>query len=59
MIALEGRWKCSFVPCPVGSVDFDSHWCEKLELHKVDVLEIHNVGNVSSFGKHIRRRGRT
>jgi hypothetical protein len=43
ILAFERRRKCFFVPSPAGSIDFDSHWRQKLELHKVEVLEIHNV----------------
>jgi hypothetical protein len=40
IIALKGRRKCLFVPRPTGSMDFDSHWCQKLKLYKVEVFEI-------------------
>jgi hypothetical protein len=43
IIAFEGRRKCFFGPCPVGLADFDSPWCQKLELHEAELLEIHNV----------------
>jgi hypothetical protein len=46
IIAFEGRRKCFFGPYPTGSTDFDSRWRQKLELHKVELLEIHNVWNV-------------
>jgi hypothetical protein len=51
IITFEERRKCFFIPCPAGSVDFDSRWHEKLELHKVEVLEIHNVWNVRFLWK--------
>jgi hypothetical protein len=31
-----------FCPCPVGLANFDSRWHQILELHKVEVFEIHN-----------------
>jgi hypothetical protein len=43
IIVFEGRGKYFFVPCPARSTDFDSYWLEKLELYKVEVLEIHDV----------------
>jgi hypothetical protein len=51
MIAFERRKKCFFVPCPARSANFDSYWHEKLELQKVEVLEIHNVWNVRFLWK--------
>jgi hypothetical protein len=39
IIAFEGSRKCFFVPSPAGSENFDSHWREKFEQHKVEVLE--------------------
>jgi hypothetical protein len=46
IIAFEERRKCFFGPYPVGSVGFDSPLRQKLELHKAEFLEIHNVWNV-------------
>jgi hypothetical protein len=46
IIAFEGIKKYFFVSYPAGSADFDSRWRQKLELHKVEVFEIHNVWNV-------------
>jgi hypothetical protein len=43
IIAFEGRRKCFFVPYMGGLADFDSCWHQKLELHKEELLEIHNV----------------
>jgi hypothetical protein len=51
IIAFEGRRKCSFVPYMAGSTDFYSLWREKLELHKMEVLEIHIVWNVRFLWK--------
>jgi hypothetical protein len=51
IIAFEGRRKCFFLPYPARLANFDSHWREKLELHKVEVLEIHNVWNVRFLWK--------
>jgi hypothetical protein len=47
IIAFEGRRKCFFEPYPIGSVAFDSPFCQKLELHKAELLEIYNVWNVT------------
>jgi hypothetical protein len=46
IIEFEGRRKCFFVHCSVGSADFDCRWHQKLELYKVEVFKIHNVWNV-------------
>ena len=43
IIAFEGRRKCFSVPCLVGSANFELRWGQYLELHKVEVFEIHNV----------------
>jgi hypothetical protein len=40
-----------FLACSAGSPNFDSCWHEKLELHKVEVLEIHNVWNMRFWWK--------
>jgi hypothetical protein len=46
IIAFEGRRKHFFGPCPTGSTGFDSPLCQKLELYKVELLEIHNEWKV-------------
>jgi hypothetical protein len=46
IIVFEGRRKCFFVPYLARSRDFDSRLHRKLELHKVEVFEIHNMWNV-------------
>jgi hypothetical protein len=46
IIAFGGRRKCFFGPCPTRSAGFDSPLHQKLELHKAELLEIHNVWNV-------------
>jgi hypothetical protein len=46
IIAFEGKRKCFFGPCLVGSAAFDSCWLQKLELHEAELLEIHNIMNV-------------
>jgi hypothetical protein len=51
VIVFEGRSKCFFVPCSAGSADFDSCWRQKLELHKVEVLKIHNAWTVRLLWK--------
>jgi hypothetical protein len=43
IIAFEGRRKYSFGPCLARSAAFDSHLRHKLEVHKAELLEIHNV----------------
>jgi hypothetical protein len=58
IIAFEGKRKCFFVPCLVRLIDFDSRWRKKLELHKVEVLEIHNVWNVRFLWKNLKDRGK-
>ena len=39
----EGRRQCFFRPYPARSSAFDSHLCHFIEVHKVKLLEIHNV----------------
>jgi hypothetical protein len=51
----EGRRKYLFVPCLAGATNFDSHWRQKLELHKVEIFEIHNVWNVQLLWKKSER----
>jgi hypothetical protein len=41
----------AFVPCMARSANFDSYWHETFEVHKVEVLEIHNVWNVRFLWK--------
>jgi hypothetical protein len=42
IIAFEGRRQCFLVPCPAGLAAFDSPLRHKIEIHKVELLEIHN-----------------
>ena len=59
IIAFKGRRKCLFVPRPTGSTDFDSYWCQKLKLHKVEVFEIQKCVEYEVVVKnHLRGRGR-
>jgi hypothetical protein len=51
IIAFEGRKLWFFGPCLARSADFDSPLHQKLELHKVEFLEIHNVWNVRYLSK--------
>jgi hypothetical protein len=46
ILAFEERSKYFFGPCPAGSTGFDSLLRQKLELHKAELLEIHNAWNV-------------
>jgi hypothetical protein len=55
IIAFEGRRKCFLVPYPAWSTNFDSRWHQKLELHKVEVLDIHNEWNVRLLWKESKR----
>jgi hypothetical protein len=43
IIAFEGRRQCFFRPCPAGSAAFDSRLRHFIEVHEVELLEIHNV----------------
>jgi hypothetical protein len=46
IITFEGRSQCFFRPCPAGSVAFDSCLRHFIEVHEVELLEIHNVWHV-------------
>jgi hypothetical protein len=48
IIAFEGRRQCFFRTCLVA---FDSHLCHFIEVHKVELLEIHNVWHVRYLWK--------
>jgi hypothetical protein len=43
IIAFEGRRQCFFRLCPVWSAAFDSRLHHFIEVHKAELLEIHNV----------------
>jgi hypothetical protein len=43
IIAFEGRRQCFFRLCPAGSTAFDSRLRHFIEVHKAELLEIHNV----------------
>jgi hypothetical protein len=58
-IAFEGRKQCFFRAYLAGSAAFDSHLRHKLEVHKVELLEIHNVWHVRYLWKNLRSRGTT
>jgi hypothetical protein len=51
IIAFEGRRHCFFRPCPAGSAAFDSHLRHFIEVHEVELLEIHNVWHVRYLWK--------
>jgi hypothetical protein len=51
IIAFEGRRQCFFRPCPVGSAAFDSRLCHFIEVHEIELLEIHNVWHVRYLWK--------
>jgi hypothetical protein len=51
IIAFEGRKQCFLGPCPIGSAAFDSCLHHKLEVHKAELLEIHNVWYVRYLWK--------
>jgi hypothetical protein len=46
IIAFEGRRQCVFRPCQAGSAAFDSHLRHFIEVHKAELLKIHNVWHV-------------
>jgi hypothetical protein len=43
IIAFEGRRQCFLGPRPAWSAAFDSRLHHKIKIHKVELLEIHNV----------------
>jgi hypothetical protein len=53
IIAFERRRQCFFRPCPAGSAAFDSRFCHFIEVHEVELLEIHNVWHVRYLWKKI------
>jgi hypothetical protein len=57
IIAFEERRQCFFRPCPVGSAAFDSRLRHFIEVHKAELLEIHNVWHVRYLWKNLRGRG--
>jgi hypothetical protein len=59
IIAFEGRRQCFFRLCPAWLVAFDSRLRHKLEVHKAELLEIHNVWHVRYSWKNLRGRGTT
>jgi hypothetical protein len=46
IIAFEGRRQCFFRPCPAGSTAFDPRLCHFIEVHKAELLEIHNMWHI-------------
>jgi hypothetical protein len=51
IIAFEGKRQCFLGPYLVGSAAFDSLLHHKLEVHKVELLKIHNVWHVRYLWK--------
>jgi hypothetical protein len=51
IIAFEGRRQCFFRPCPARSAAFDSCFRHFIEVHKAELLEIHNVWHVRYMWK--------
>jgi hypothetical protein len=51
IIAFEERRQCFFRPCLAGSAAFDSRFRYFIEVHEVELLEIHNVWHVRYLWK--------
>jgi hypothetical protein len=51
IIVFEGRRQCFFRPYPAGSAAFDSRLRHFIEVHKVELFEIHNVWHVRYLWK--------
>jgi hypothetical protein len=51
IIVFEGRRQCFFRPYLAGSTAFDSHLRHFIEVHEVELLEIHNAWHVRYLWK--------